>query len=323
MSGVEQHDRLTGGTFFVLVQEALKSRHSKRDTRSGKSDGLNDPDVFVGLHRIVLPTFADDMKGSTFKQNTSAFRRCETDGSTASYIEFGTEEFAQDCRVLAANNRDLGLRRTSKFINKFLDPARSGDKLVRSLMTLVSRDKSIPDSAIVCYNQHADPMTKVELLASEEVCLEGVLFGLLCYAATETKNVDGIGTFDRWHKPAAPYVKRKFDAVAFAMEFPKASYLRYEGQLISSDHDEIPECDESEGLEAELQCPVEDDTPDAYQDDDVVEAEFVDENEQGEVADEDVQDAQTRPSPTMFFQQNGNNNLQFGSVGTINIGQGF
>jgi hypothetical protein len=41
--------RLCGGTFFVLVLQALKQRVKARQHYNGERDGLSDPEVLIGL----------------------------------------------------------------------------------------------------------------------------------------------------------------------------------------------------------------------------------------------------------------------------------
>lgn len=44
--------RLCGGTFFVLVLQALKQRVKARQHYKGERDGLSDPEVLIGLSYI-------------------------------------------------------------------------------------------------------------------------------------------------------------------------------------------------------------------------------------------------------------------------------
>ncbi|MDO4928655.1 MAG: hypothetical protein Q3976_06285 [Corynebacterium sp.] len=121
-----------------------------------------------------------------------------------------------------------------------------------------------------------------------------------------TKNVDGRATFECWHKEAEPHAQRNFDQAAFGVEFPEASCERYAELATPETSDEGLSCDNTQ-----LKDEVEIDDADAI-DEGAIEAEIVGEEECSE---------QTAQVPDMIFQQFGSNNLQFGSVGTINIGR--
>ena len=47
------YPRLCGGTFFILVLQALRQRMKAREHYKGESDGLKDPNVLVGLIKVT------------------------------------------------------------------------------------------------------------------------------------------------------------------------------------------------------------------------------------------------------------------------------
>ena len=49
--------RLCCWTLFVLLLQALKNRKSARDHYKGDRDGLSDPDVLIGLIKVINPAF--------------------------------------------------------------------------------------------------------------------------------------------------------------------------------------------------------------------------------------------------------------------------
>ena len=57
-----EYPRLCGGTFFTLILQALRQRMNAREHYSGDSDGLSDPEVLVGLLRVINPAYADPGK---------------------------------------------------------------------------------------------------------------------------------------------------------------------------------------------------------------------------------------------------------------------
>ena len=50
---INEYPRLCGGTFFTLVLQALRQRMNAREHYDGDSDGLSDPEVLVGLIRVI------------------------------------------------------------------------------------------------------------------------------------------------------------------------------------------------------------------------------------------------------------------------------
>ena len=59
---INEYPRLCGGTFFTLVLQALRQRMKAREHYSGDSDGLSDPEVLVGLIKVINPDYADPGK---------------------------------------------------------------------------------------------------------------------------------------------------------------------------------------------------------------------------------------------------------------------
>ena len=59
---INEYPRLCGGTFFTLVLQALRQRMKAREHYSGDSDGLSDPEVLVGLIKVINPDYTDPGK---------------------------------------------------------------------------------------------------------------------------------------------------------------------------------------------------------------------------------------------------------------------
>lgn len=53
---------LCGGTFFTLVLQALRQRMNAREHYKGDSDGLSDPEVLVGLIKVINPAYTNPGK---------------------------------------------------------------------------------------------------------------------------------------------------------------------------------------------------------------------------------------------------------------------
>lgn len=77
---------LCGGIFFNLLIEASKEKTSARSKINGVKDHINDLNLMQDLVSLVVgDKFMPDE--STFKKNTSDYKRCII--STSTYISFG------------------------------------------------------------------------------------------------------------------------------------------------------------------------------------------------------------------------------------------
>ena len=86
---INEYPRLCGGTFFTLVLQALRQRMKAREHYSGDSDGLSDPEVLVGLIRVINPDYADPGK-ENLKGTANNYKACKTSNST--YLPFDDEQ---------------------------------------------------------------------------------------------------------------------------------------------------------------------------------------------------------------------------------------
>ena len=81
-----EYPRLCGGTFFILVLQALKQRMKAREHYKGESDGLKDPNVLIGLIKVINPDYQEPVKDA-LKGKTNDFKSCKL--STGEYLPFG------------------------------------------------------------------------------------------------------------------------------------------------------------------------------------------------------------------------------------------
>lgn len=300
----ESSDRLTAGTFFVLLQEALPFRAKARDTLSGVSDGLRNPEILAGLIRIVSPGFQPPLAGKSFSQNTSELRNCKNDGNTT-YMPVGGEDFAYEFNNLIDNDLPQVLARTRDFVDRFIDVDSKGLRLVQMLGTVINRDVAITNNQVVAFLPDGSHLTKAQLGDANEICLESLILGVWKYVSDPTvRNTSGQSTFDRWHLPTSiPNATRRFDLKAFNLD---------EGWT-----PEIARYDED---------PVEPTQPCFSGDDEIIEAEIVDDDQASDhsetSADTDFEKAHAL-TPHVVFNQYGPNSQQIGSVGTLNIGRGL
>ena len=140
---INEYPRLCGGTFFTLVLQALRQRMKAREHYSGDSDGLSDPEVLVGLIRVINPDYVDPGKGN-LKGTANNYKACKTSSST--YLPFDDEQVISAFDTEVKTNYQPVLNRMIAFVNDFLDIGETVHKdvnLVRALVDLIQQDQTI------------------------------------------------------------------------------------------------------------------------------------------------------------------------------------
>ena len=139
---INEYPRLCGGTFFTLVLQALRQRMKAREHYSGDSDGLSDPEVLVGLIRVINPDYVDPGKGN-LKGTANNYKACKTSSST--YLPFDDEQVISAFDTEVKTNYQPVLNRMIAFVNDFLDIGETVHKdvnLVRALVDLIQQDQT-------------------------------------------------------------------------------------------------------------------------------------------------------------------------------------
>ena len=54
---INNYPRLCGGTFFVLVLQALQPRMKTKEHYHGDTDHMSDPEVLMGLCKVINPDY--------------------------------------------------------------------------------------------------------------------------------------------------------------------------------------------------------------------------------------------------------------------------
>ena len=207
-----EYPRLCGGTFFTLVLQALRQRMKAREHYSGDSDGLSDPEVLVGLIKVINPDYTDPGK-ENLKVTANNYKACKISNST--YLPFDDEQVisAFDSKVKtayqSAPNRMVG------FVHDFLDMSETVHKdvnLIRAIVDLVQQDQTIKAGDEFFIGQNGEKKKKATLGDLKEVCLPSFLLGVWHYIVVNRKD-NGIGkaTYDVWC-PSAGGGQRKYIA---------------------------------------------------------------------------------------------------------------
>ena len=193
------YPRLCGGTFFILVLQALRQRMKAREHYKGESDGLKDSNVLVGLIKVINPDYQEP-SGDALKGKTNDFKSCKT--STGQYLPFGdtveVEEF--DSRVQTAYASALG--QMDNFVGQFLETGtaiKKDERLVKALIDLIQQDKSIDAEEEFYILETGEKIKKAALGDLTTVCLPAFLLGVWHYVVVNRKdNQVGKDTYNQW-----------------------------------------------------------------------------------------------------------------------------
>lgn len=288
-------DRLTGGTFMVLLEQAKKPSAKARESVAGKADGLNNQELLKALIRIFDPGYPDPYK-PTFKQNVSVYRSCQM--SQGIYLPFDQEVTVQTFDTLVRNNYAAPLERMKKFVDRFINADYHGERLAQMLLGLLKADETIDTNQELFVTPDGKPVTKTQALDAEEIVLEALLLGLWHYIVTYVPdNTVGAGTFERWHKPAATERIQRCLLPDMVPTLDRSiQVLRFDGA--------------NEAAE------------DGDDDSDVAEAEFVDDeepNSDDSSSDDGFEESVAYTDGRVVVFQGGTNNTNIGHIETLNL----
>ena len=209
---INEYPRLCGGTFFTLVLQALRQRMNAREHYDGDSDGLSDPEVLVGLIRVINPAYTDPGKE---KLKTIANNFKQGGNSRSVYFPFHDDQvinaFDQTVRV----NYQTALNGMIGFVNDFLDmsePVHKDVNLVRAVVDLILQDQTIEATDEFYVGPNGEKKKKAALGDLKEVCLPSFLLGVWHYVVVNRKdNNIGKKTYEIWC-PSAGGGQRKYTA---------------------------------------------------------------------------------------------------------------
>lgn len=209
---INEYPRLCGGTFFTLVLQALQQRMNAREHYDGDSDGLSDPEVLVGLIKVINPAYVDPGK-EKLKTIVNNYKRCET--STSTYFPFGDDQVIGAFDEIIRNNYQTALNGMIGFVNDFLDVSETVHKdinLVRALVDLIQQDQTIKAGDEFFIGPNGEKKKKAALGDLKEVCLPSFILGVWHYVVVNRKD-NGIGkkTYDTWC-PSTGGGQRKYTA---------------------------------------------------------------------------------------------------------------
>lgn len=209
---IYNYPRLCGGTFFTLVLQGLRQRMKAREHYSGDSDGLSDPEVLVGLIKVINPDYADPGK-ENLKGTANNYKACKT--STSTYLPFNDDQVMTAFDITVRTDYQTALNGMIGFVNDFLDLSESVHKdanLVRALVDLIQQDQSINANDEFYIGPNGEKKKKAALGDLKEVCLPSFLLGIWHYVVINRRdNTVGKITYDAWC-PSNDRAPRKYTA---------------------------------------------------------------------------------------------------------------
>lgn len=197
-----EYPRLCGGTFFTLVLEDIKQRFGVREHYKGESDGLTDPDVLIGLIKVIQPDYQRPNKKMGTKVND--FKSCNL--SKGEYLPFGNTAEIEEFDNRVRTDYQTVLAAMSEFVDSFLETGASGKrdyKLVKALMDLIRQDDSIGKENLAEDEFFVEPnglsYTRKQLIQMDKVNLSAFLLGVWHFCCVHRKN-NRVGrlTYDTW-----------------------------------------------------------------------------------------------------------------------------
>ena len=209
---INEYPRLCGGTFFTLVLQALQQRMNAREHYDGDSDGLSDPEVLVGLIKVINPAYSDPGK-EKLKTITNNFK--QGGNSRSVYFPFHDDQVINAFDQAVRINYQTPLNGMIRFVNDFLDvsePVHKDVNLVRAIVDLIQQDQTIEASDEFYIGQNGEKKKKAALGDLKKVCLPSFLLGVWHYVVVNRKdNNIGKKTYDVWC-PSTDGGQRKYTA---------------------------------------------------------------------------------------------------------------
>lgn len=291
--------RLCGGTFFSLFLKSRKPLLSANEYYSGEAEPLAGPIALFALARVMVNDWPSifSYHSRTIKGNTSEYKLCKNEGGSI-FPFYDTDSKAAFTKNIAENYAGP-LAQMSKAVAAFIDTGSTAKhvNLVKRLLTLIKMDTSIASDTLFYVLRNGQPVTKAALLEMTEYDLQPFLLGVWHYAVTRKEgNLVGAETID-FICPSTGGGRRDYNR-SLDVFFIRSISVEAGTDTVSEDPEAIEDAEESTA--------------------DAIEAEFV---ESFETNKDETDDDQPREMVTnqAIFQQFGNNGIQIGSVGTLNI----
>ena len=194
------YPRLCGGTFFILVLQALRQRKRARAHVMEDRDGLSNPEVLMGLIKVFYPDYEKPDR-KLLSSRTNLFKTCQK--KTFSPLNDRKVVDSFDERV--QNDYKLVLDGMTKFVNTYIDLNEAVGKatlLVKALIDLIEKDETISPKEVFYIDEEGRGIEKAQLSSLNNVYLPAFLLGVWHYAVVKREdNTVGLATYNKWCPP--------------------------------------------------------------------------------------------------------------------------
>lgn len=203
---------LCGGTFFILILQALKKNRRIRindlDGKKAKEDAINEVSCLKGLMKTFYD-FNENYSGSTFSKHKNQFKLCET--NSTEWLQLESQSLIDNFDEKVRSNYPLALAAMNTFVEDFIDEGELGKKLIRALLEVIHLDDTIlPNAEFFCLYD-GSTQTKAQLEKIDKIDIQPFLLGIWHYIITNrVKNTDGAKTVASWLKHDAPQAPYKY-----------------------------------------------------------------------------------------------------------------
>lgn len=212
---------LCGGTFFLLVLDAIKDRTAVRERTKGKSDGLNDPNVLVGLYKIINPEVSESISGS-IGPFVSNYKYCKQ--ITTPKINFNDDDVIEAFNRRVTEKYSSALKHTEEFVARFLCTNRESkkiEKLVKNLANLILLDQSIKGDDIFYIGKSGEPTKKDDFKTLNHIHAIQFILGAWHYIIMHKRdNKQGMETARLWRGNDRKVTKDLLNDVLVTYERP-------------------------------------------------------------------------------------------------------
>lgn len=238
MTRKDEYPCLCGGTFFVLLLQAKKSRTQVvPDYLTSQTDGLSQTDMLRELIQIYHPSFREPA-GRSFKSDTSQYKSCTK--ANGEYLPFNNQLYVNAFNERVKNEYSEVINEFINFVERFIDVEEHGIWLVQSLIELIEQDKTISEEAVFYIGPDKTVISKAKIRTTSSFVFEPFLLSVWHYIVLHVRNNKiGRSTYERWHKEPESSGKQWYFCSDIGLNFnhqiqiKRAIYLIPEDKFIS------------------------------------------------------------------------------------------
>lgn len=194
------YPRLCGGTFFILVLQALRQRKRARAHVMEDRDGLSNPEVLMGLIKVFYPDYEMSNR-ELHSSKTNLFKTCQK----KTFPPLNDRKVVDSFDERVQNDYKLVLDGMTKFVNTYIDLNEAVGKanlLVKALIELIKKDETISQKEVFYIDEAGQGIEKAQLSSLDNVYLPAFLLGVWHYVVVKRgDNTVGLATCNKWCPP--------------------------------------------------------------------------------------------------------------------------